>query len=28
MIAKVCQAGQTPDQAIAWAQNELEGYIS
>ena len=27
MIAKVTQAGQTPDQAIAWAANELESYV-
>ena len=27
MIAKVTQAGQKPEQAIAWAQNELEGYL-
>jgi len=27
MIAKVCQGGQTPDQAIAWAERELQSYI-
>jgi ABC-type glycerol-3-phosphate transport system substrate-binding protein len=27
MIAKVCQAGQSIDQAIAWAERELESYI-
>ena len=27
MIAKVTQGGQTPEQAIAWAANELESYV-
>lgn len=27
MIAKVTQAGQTPEQAMEWAQNELESYL-
>jgi len=27
MVAKVCQAGQSPEQAIAWAENELRGYV-
>ena len=27
MIAKVTQAGQSIEQAIAWAENELEGYV-
>jgi ABC-type glycerol-3-phosphate transport system substrate-binding protein len=27
MIAKVTQAGQSIEQAIAWAENELQGYI-
>ena len=27
MIAKVAQSGQTPTQAIAWAQRELEGFM-
>ena len=27
MVAKVCQAGQSPEQAIAWAEQELQGYL-
>ena len=27
MIAKVTQAGQSVDQAIAWAENELQAYV-
>jgi hypothetical protein len=27
MVAKVTQGGQSPKDAIAWAENELEGYI-
>jgi hypothetical protein len=26
MLAKL-QSGQTPEQAIAWAKNELEGFV-
>jgi hypothetical protein len=27
MVAKMSQGGNSPEQAIAWAQNELEGFV-
>jgi hypothetical protein len=27
LVARVCQAGESPDDAIAWASEEAEGYL-
>jgi hypothetical protein len=27
MVARVAQTGESPDDAIAWASEELEGYM-